>query len=130
MNYQSNKINIQSVEYDEAIYLFPFFWAIAIEYNTKKTYLILLVGFLRPDLRENKVANFGLLDQVAALQWIQENIGEFNGDSNSVTLLGHGTGAASVNILLISPVAQSSSGNQVPLMPIVYSNSYILLHFV
>lgn len=67
-------------------------------------------GFLRPDLRENRVANFGLLDQIAALQWIQENIGEFSGDRNSVTLMGHGTGAVCVNLLLVSPVAQASNG--------------------
>uniref|UniRef100_A0A0P6GKJ8 Neuroligin-4, Y-linked n=1 Tax=Daphnia magna TaxID=35525 RepID=A0A0P6GKJ8_9CRUS len=69
-----------------------------------------VLGFLRPDLRENRVANFGLLDQIAALQWIQENIAQFGGDRDSVTLLGHGTGAACVNLLLISPVAQASSG--------------------
>jgi len=69
-------------------------------------------GFLRPDLGENKVANFGLLDQIAALKWIQDNIGVFNGDRDSVTLLGHGTGAACVNLLLISPMAQSPTGNR------------------
>ncbi|XP_057369903.1 neuroligin-4, X-linked-like isoform X2 [Daphnia carinata] len=69
-----------------------------------------VLGFLRPDLRENRVANFGLLDQIAALQWIQDNIAQFGGDRDSVTLLGHGTGAACVNLLLISPVAQASSG--------------------
>lgn len=67
-------------------------------------------GFLRPDLKENRVANFGLLDQIAALQWIQENIEEFSGDRESVTLMGHGTGAVCVNLLLISPVAQTSGG--------------------
>ena len=69
-------------------------------------------GFLRPDLRENKAANFGLLDQIAALQWIKENIAEFGGNPDLVTLLGHGTGAACVNFLLTSPVAQASNGNR------------------
>lgn len=72
-----------------------------------------VIGFLRPDLKENRVANFGLLDQIAALQWIQENIGEFGGDRDSVTLMGHGTGAACVNLLLISPVAQAPTGTSV-----------------
>ena len=66
---------------------------------------------MRPDLGENKEANFGLLDQIAALKWIQENIEAFNGDPGSVTLLGHGTGAACVNLLLISPMAQTPKGN-------------------
>ena len=62
-------------------------------------------------MRENREANFGLLDQIAALQWIQENIAQFGGDRQSVTLLGHGTGAACVNLLLISPMAQGANGN-------------------
>ncbi|KAL1451037.1 hypothetical protein WDU94_003332 [Cyamophila willieti] len=48
-------------------------------------------------------SNYGLMDQIAALHWIQENIGFFNGDPSNVTLVGHGTGAACVNFLMISP---------------------------
>lgn len=62
-------------------------------------------GFMRPSINENTVANFGLLDQIAALHWIKENIGYFGGDKDSVTLMGHTTGAACVNYLMISPVA-------------------------
>ncbi|KAJ4427222.1 hypothetical protein ANN_24839 [Periplaneta americana] len=65
-----------------------------------------LYGFLRPGVGEHTVSNFGLLDQIAALQWIKENIQEFGGDPNSVTLMGHGTGAACVNYLMVSPVSQ------------------------
>ncbi|UXI17201.1 hypothetical protein NH340_JMT03144 [Sarcoptes scabiei] len=50
--------------------------------------------------------NFGLMDQVAALHWIQENIREFNGDERNVTIIGHGHGAACVNFLMISPMAR------------------------
>ena len=46
--------------------------------------------------------NHGLLDQIAALHWIQENIGAFGGDPGSVTLLGHGTGAACIQFLMVS----------------------------
>jgi hypothetical protein len=56
------------------------------------------------------VSNFGLLDQIAALQWIKENIHEFGGDPGSVTLMGHGTGAACVNYLMVSPVSQGTDG--------------------
>ncbi|XP_076171782.1 uncharacterized protein LOC143148878 [Ptiloglossa arizonensis] len=64
-----------------------------------------ILGFLRPGIRDDTASNFGLLDQIAALLWIRENIAEFGGDPNSVTLVGHGTGAIFANLLLISPVA-------------------------
>lgn len=38
-----------------------------------------------------------------ALDWLQENIAEFGGDPGSVTLMGHGTGAACVTFLMTSP---------------------------
>ncbi|KAA0201352.1 Carboyxlesterase 4-like protein [Hyalella azteca] len=68
------------------------------------------LGFLRPALSESRVSNFGLLDQIAALHWIKENIAAFNGDPTRVTIFGHGTGAALANLLLISPVTQVSQG--------------------
>lgn len=42
------------------------------------------------------------MDQIAALHWIQENIAVFGGDPTNVTVLGHGTGAACVNLLMAS----------------------------
>ncbi|CAL4098290.1 unnamed protein product, partial [Meganyctiphanes norvegica] len=50
------------------------------------------------------VGNQGLLDILAALSWVRENIQGFHGNPHSVTLLGHTTGAALVNYLLVSPV--------------------------
>ncbi|XP_045026300.1 neuroligin-4, X-linked [Daphnia magna] len=50
-----------------------------------------------------RLANFGLMDQVAALHWIQENIQEFGGDPARVTLVGFGAGAACVHFLMTSP---------------------------
>lgn len=61
---------------------------------------------MKPGLNDQTVSNFGLLDQIAALQWIKENILAFRGDPKSVTLLGYDTGAVCVNFLMISPVAK------------------------
>ena len=69
-----------------------------------------ILGFLRPGLQPSVISNFGLLDQVAAIHWLRENVKQFRGDPNSITLVGHGTGAAMVSLLLTSPVAQASEG--------------------
>ncbi|CAL4079488.1 unnamed protein product, partial [Meganyctiphanes norvegica] len=50
------------------------------------------------------VGNQGLLDQLAALSWVNQNIRDFGGDPNRITLFGHSTGAACINYLLVSPV--------------------------
>lgn len=46
------------------------------------------------------------MDQVAALHWIQENIEQFGGSPNNVTVFGHDYGAALVNLLMLSPMAK------------------------
>lgn len=43
------------------------------------------------------------MDQIAALHWVKQNIAKFGGDSDAVTLAGHGSGAACINFLMTSP---------------------------
>jgi para-nitrobenzyl esterase len=74
-------------------------------------YRVGVFGFLsHPELSketENKVSgNYGLLDQVAALQWINKNIGAFGGDPLKVTIAGQSAGSMSVCALVASPLAK------------------------
>jgi para-nitrobenzyl esterase len=69
------------------------------------------LGFLaHPELtRESphhSSGNYGLMDQIAALEWIQRNIPAFGGDPKNVTIVGQSSGAMSVSILMASPRAK------------------------
>jgi para-nitrobenzyl esterase len=68
-------------------------------------YRVAADGFLYLGQGEG-AANRGLLDQVAALEWVQENIAAFGGDPGNVTIFGESAGAMSVGTLLSMPRAQ------------------------
>lgn len=73
-------------------------------------YRLGVFGFLaHPELsRESKYGgsgNYGLLDQIAALQWVRDNIAGFGGDPTRVTVAGPSAGSESVSGLLASPLA-------------------------
>ncbi|XP_065078126.1 uncharacterized protein LOC135701305 isoform X2 [Ochlerotatus camptorhynchus] len=64
-----------------------------------------ILGFMKTGAKSSAQGNFGLMDLVAALHWLRENLSAFHGDPSRITLMGHGTGAALANILVVSPVA-------------------------
>jgi hypothetical protein len=54
----------------------------------------------------------GVRDILSALQWVRHNVAAFGGDPSRVTVLGHDTGAALVNLLLISRAAKGKGENK------------------
>lgn len=50
--------------------------------------------------------NWGIKDQILALKWVQTNIDKFGGDPKNVTVFGQGAGAASISILIQSPLGR------------------------
>lgn len=73
-------------------------------------YRLGVLGYLaHPELSaespDNVSGNYGLLDQIAALKWVEENIAAFGGNPDNVTIAGESAGALSVTYLMASPLA-------------------------
>lgn len=81
---------------------------------------------------QGPLGNYGFLDQIAALKWVQKNITQFNGDPGNVTLFGESAGGISVLNLMSSPLAQglfhkaiiqSGGGRRLLPMPLIHEST-------
>src|SRR5579862_3376906 len=79
--------------------------AVSVNYRTN-----IFGFFVHPELTKESphhaAGNYGLLDQVAALRWVQKNIAAFGGDPARVTVAGESAGSISVSALMASPLSK------------------------
>jgi len=74
-------------------------------------YRLTIFGFFaHPELTRESPhhasGNYGLMDQIRALEWIRDNIERFGGDPQNVTIFGQSAGAVDANVLMTSPLAK------------------------
>ena len=81
-------------------------------------YRLGIFGFLaHPELsaetEDGTSGNYGTYDQVAALKWVHENIAQFGGDPDNITVMGQSAGAASIKNLVSSPLSKGLVRNAI-----------------
>ncbi len=82
------------------------------------TYRLGVFGFfshplLSEESKNHVSGNYGLLDQIAALKWIRDNIKQFGGDPDNITIFGQSAGAGSVQSLCSSPLSKNLISNAI-----------------
>lgn len=98
--------------FDFTVFLFDVAFVVPVKLNAGcySTFSVVFAGYLTAGENTNIASgNYALLDIIAALHWVKENIANFTGDAGKVTLFGHGHGAALVNLLLVSPLTKGRS---------------------
>ena len=96
--------------FDEPIW--PKKGAIAVTIN----YRLGPLGFIcLPQLRDEagKTGNYGLYDQLCAIEWVKDNISSFGGDPDNITVIGQSAGAMSIQLHSLSPLAKGLFGKAV-----------------
>ena len=69
-------------------------------------YRLNIFGFFNHPEMENQTGNFGLEDEILALQWVKDNIAQFGGDPENITLFGESAGGAHVTYHIASPLSE------------------------
>ena len=69
-------------------------------------YRLNIFGFFNHPEMDNQTGNFGLEDEILALQWVKDNIDQFGGDPDNITLFGESAGGAHVSYHIASPLSE------------------------
>jgi len=84
-------------------------------------YRLNILGFFALD-RAIAPGNYGLLDQVAALKWVNDKISEFGGSQNDICIMGHGAARTSVSLHMVSPLSEGKFHRAIAMSGSAFSN--------